>query len=207
VSRRLPLLVALGLVIVMAGWYAALWSPQHSALKAARAKNTAALATQAQLSSELGQLRALQRGLPADAAALERSLPALPTAVSIDTVIDQINAVAVSTGVAWTNESQSVTSAAPGSTTTTPAATTGSAGTAATGVSTVGLTLTVSGPYQAVATFISSLELLPRLIVIDTLSYSPSSSTVSADITGRAFYDPAAVPAIPATAALTSAGG
>jgi Tfp pilus assembly protein PilO len=199
VNRRVPLLVALGLVIVIAGWYVALWSPQHAALKTAETKKAAAVSTQSQLSSQLGQLRALQRGLPADAAALQKSLSALPTAVSIDTVIDQINAVALSTGVAWTNESQSVTGAASGSTT--PPAT----GTATTGLSTVGLTLTISGTYHAVTTFVSSLELLPRLVVIDTLQYSPSSTTVSANITGRAFYDPSPVPVIPAAAARTAA--
>jgi Tfp pilus assembly protein PilO len=199
VNRRVILLVALGLVIVIAGWYVALWSPQHRALKTAETKKTTALATQAQLSSELGQLRALQRELPADAAGLAKSLPALPTAVSVDTVIDQINTVAVATGVAWTDESQSVTGAASS----TAAAPT--AGTATTGLSTVALTLTVSGSYQAVAKFISSLGLLPRLIVIDTLQYAPSASTVTASITGRAFYDPTPVPTVQAATALTTA--
>jgi Tfp pilus assembly protein PilO len=202
-SRRIPL-IAGGLVLVMfIGWYVALWRPGEAHLRVAHAAQAAALTKQEQLTGELAGLLAIQRKLPTLEGQLRSSEPALPTSVSVDTVIDQINATAVADKIAWTNESQSAgsqtagsaaTAGASGSTGTTPSSAPSGAGTA----QTLALTLTVAGTYPDMMRFVTDLEHRPRLIVLDSLAYTPGSGDqVAVQISARAFYDTSTLPALP----------
>jgi Tfp pilus assembly protein PilO len=136
---------------------------------------------------ELESLRAVARRLPAAEALLQRTEISLPSAPQVDRVIDEINGIAVADGVAWTNESQSLT-------------TTGTSATGVGGGSVLGLTLDVSGTFAHVSRFLTDLEQRPRLIVVASLSYSPNADGrgLALNIDARAYYDPSPIPVLPA---------
>jgi Tfp pilus assembly protein PilO len=193
-NRRVPLVAAALAVVLVLAWYLALWKPETSHVSSARARTSAAKVRQQLLNGQLVGLLRLEKDLPSRTAQLNSTLPAFPEAVSIPAIIDQINRIAVSDHIAWTNESQSVSTAAATSPTTAGRST----ATAAGGSASVGLSLTVAGSYADMGRFVTSLERLPRLIVVDSLGYTPSSSDhLSAAITARAFYDAGAIPATP----------
>ncbi len=190
-NRRLLLVAALLLVVVLGGWYGLAWKPGQARIASAHASDATALTKRAQLDSELGGLHRLQRDLPADQTTLAKALPALPVAASVPSVIDQIAQAARTTGVAWSNESQSTGTSAS---TSGSSAAAGSVTTGGSGVSTLALTLQVTGSYKAVTSFVTLLTHRPRLIVVDTLSFAPSTSSVAITIGARAFFDPTPAP-------------
>jgi len=222
-TRRSLLVALLVTAVLVVGWYVALWAPASSRLSSARAAEASAAQTQQVLEGRLASLVATEHELPAEEARLRRSLPALPTALAVNTLIDQIAAAATRSGVSWTNESQSVTTpaATPAPTPTTTTATkssgaatpsgstaatsaasnpTAAAGTVPAGAAVLSMTLQVSGSYATLSAFITDLERLPRLLVLDSVQFSTRSSGagIAAAIDGRAFYDPSPVPALPA---------
>jgi Tfp pilus assembly protein PilO len=185
-NRRISIVAGTLIVLLVAGWYLLLWSPQSSKLASARAADTKAVANGRQLELELAGIRAVINKLPAERAQLAGSLPVLPDNLDVDTLIDQIYQASHSSGVAWSNESQSITAA-------TSAAATGSTGSAP---ETVTLNLSVAGTYDQVSNFLTALEHRQRLLVVDSVTYNPSgSNTVNTTIVVRAFWDPTAVPA------------
>jgi type IV pilus assembly protein PilO len=183
-SRR-PLMIAAGVVVlVLVGWYVLVWSPQSSNLRAAKAAVVKADASHQKLVIEVAELGALRRTLPAQIKILDEAVPAVPVDPGIASIIDQVQAASTSAGVTLTSESQQLGALAA----------TGSSSEASSAASTITLSLAVGGTYQQVRDFVIRLEQLERLVVVDTLSLSPTSSTVAATITARAFYDPTPVP-------------
>jgi Tfp pilus assembly protein PilO len=207
---------------LLLGWYVAVWRPAGASARRAGAAGAAAKVLSRQLAGELAGLEALQRAAPAEEARLRQAELAVPTSASVDTAIDQINSVAVADGISWTDETQTLSTAA-GSTTapasTSPATTRASAattrgtaagattaggtaaGTSTSADATLAMTLSVAGTYPAMTRFITDLQHLRRLIVIDTITYSPATSgAVTATMSVRAFYNTTADPVLPASA-------
>ena len=179
-------MVAAGVaVLVLIGWYALLWSPKGAALSSAKAAVTKADSGHQQLLGEIAGLEGLKRKLPAEAQNLRASLPSVPTNAGIPALIDQLQQTAASAGVTVTTESQAVGAAV---------ITTASAPTPSSAASTVTVTLGIAGSYRQVVTFVHELEQSARLVVVDTLSLAATTGVVTATITGRAFYNPSAVP-------------
>lgn len=198
-------------MFLLLAWYVVLWRPAVSGTARAQAAKVTAEGKQITLEGQLAGLRALQRSLPSEEAKLRHAEIEVPATASVAAVLDQINAIAVADGITWTNETQSLGGAAAVSQTTaatvapaaqstssTTIASAASAPVAAAGDLILALTLDVGGNYAAMTKFIADLEHAPRLIVIDTLTYSPGvGHVVKVTMTARAFYNPTATPAIP----------
>jgi len=72
------------------------------------------------------------------------------------------------------------------------------------------MTLSVTGTYKAVTSFVTLIQERPRFLVIDSLTFDPSSQSVTASIGARAFYDATPLPKLSGLAAgttLTAANG
>jgi Tfp pilus assembly protein PilO len=197
-NQRISVIAGTVVVFMLLGWYVAFWRPATSHLSKAHATESAAQARQAVLDSQLARLVALERALPTSERELRASEPALPVSISVDTAIDQVNAIAVRDHISWTNEGQSVagasSSTAGGSSS---AGASASPSTTGSGNSTLDLTMDVSGTYAHMSTFITDLEHRPRLVVIDSLSYAPAQRLVAVTIAARAFFDSSPLPVIP----------
>lgn len=184
-NRRLQFLLAvLSVVLVLVAWFFLAWKPQTDAVRSARASVASATASQTRLDTELGTLRAEQRALPDERTALKRSLAALPVATSVPTLIDEVNEDALSSGVSWTQESQTLQAPQSSSTAATPTPTSA--------VEDISLDFTVQGTYPQVRSFLTKLDAQPRLVVVQSLTYTVSNGLLSVSITAEAFYDPTA---------------
>jgi Tfp pilus assembly protein PilO len=183
VNRRIPLIAGALVAAIAICWYLAFWRPAGGQFRAAQASELTAQAQQARLNTELASLISVQRQLPALEAQLRSSAAAVPTADSINTIIDQIDADAIADGISWTNESQSSA---------------GATATSAGGSTTLGLTLAVAGSYPNMLHFLAALVHQPRLIVIDSLVFTPAAGDqVTVAVTGRTFYDSTPLPKLP----------
>ncbi len=180
-TRNRVLVVVVGVLVVLV-WYVGVWRPQARDVTKAHAATAASRSTRLQLEAEVGGLRALQAKIPGLRSAVEASSVAVPSTASPAAALDEIQIAVAASGVAWTNESQSVASA-------------GSTSTAGNGVSTLTMQLQVSGSYQQVEDFVNMIQLQSRLMVIDSLSFSAVGTSVNTAIGVRAFYQPAAAPA------------
>lgn len=100
-------------------------------------------------------------------AATDRAL--VPARMGLPKLISQLSALAATDGVTWSNASP------------------GSFGMASTGAVGHSLALTVSGPYQAVLTYLSDLQHMPRLITVKSVGLSWQQGTVHASIQASAY--------------------
>jgi Tfp pilus assembly protein PilO len=199
--------------LIVAVWFFAVWRPATSDLHRSVEARTVAITHRQQTDAQLDQLLALERAVPKTETELGQTVRELPAGPGVDTVIDQINAIAQRDAITWTNESQTLAAAGAATPSTSGTATSSSTTAAggstaapaaaappASGSSTLSLTLDVSGSYVHMAHFIGDLEHLPRLVVIDDLAYSPQTGNgVGVSIGARAFYDPEPVPASPSS--------
>jgi Tfp pilus assembly protein PilO len=156
---------ALVAALVMALWYMMLYSPLNS--KASKA-NKAASAAQAKETSLRADLRKIS---PTGAAAknqkkldalLQSSVPKDPAEAAF---LRQLNSIKNSTGVAF----QSVTPSPP---------------TSASGLSSIGVSITVQGSDAQVMSYLQRLEKLSRLFVTDNVTVTASGASNAATTGG-----------------------
>ncbi len=186
-NRKMIMIAGAALVGIIAVWYLVLWSPQGASLTQARAGETAAVQKEASLKSQVAALQRQRALLPALQAKLATVNEAIPTTPDIDKVIDDVNAVVLSSGV-------SITSLTPPQ----AGATTGA----------LTLTIAVGGTYFQLVDFINKLNAMPRLAVVDGFGLgTPDKATgvIGTSITARVFVG-AAAPATTKTTATTIAG-
>jgi Tfp pilus assembly protein PilO len=211
-SRRNTLIAAGVVVVLILGWYVVLWRPAVAGSNRASAAKDATEAQQVTLASQFAGLEVLQRTLVAQEVKLRQAEIAVPTTASLADVIEQLDGIAKSDRIVWSNESQSLGAVLATTAPTTTVAAPASSSTATTAVATAGiatpaaadstllLTLNVAGTYGAMTKYITDVEHLPRLIVIDTLNYSPATTgQITVSMTARAFYNPTPEPALPKT--------
>lgn len=196
-TRKLLLIVLAASLVVTGAWYMLLWKPSGTQLASAR--QALAAAKSANLTASLQQDALVKRRslLPAEeqkAAALDAAVPEKP---GIDTMIDQISAIAAASGVTWQSESQSQASTSPAAAAATPAAPGSSA------LASLSLTMSVSGTYDQLLDFVGRLQTVPRLIKISTLSLGGGGSAGSGSSTGSG--SGAATPG--SGSGITSSGG
>jgi Tfp pilus assembly protein PilO len=195
-SRRVISLAVAASVGLLAVWYLILWSPQSSSLRQARADVAAASAKEQDLKA---QVSALQKGrllLPTkqqQLVALARAVPATP---DIDRLIDDVNSAALASGVALQSLSPS------------PPAVTASG--AAAGPTPMTVTMGISGTYFQVKDFVNQLTKMPRLTVVDGISFSApdKSGKMSSSISAHVFVAaPATAPSSPTSTTATTTKG
>jgi Tfp pilus assembly protein PilO len=208
VNRRVLIVSAVASLAMVGLWYLFLWSPRQSELRTERARTAAALAQKATLETRLGQLQDLKKREPLRRAQLERLRIAIPDRADLAAFILDANSAADDAGIDFL----SITPSAPSAAT-------------QTAPGTVGLSMTVSGPYSDVLDYLTKLQDLPRIVVVDTLNLAPAgvpdpsgSTRLSVSVTGKMFLagdapattSPAstspAAPAAASAAAGTAAG-
>lgn len=184
VPRRIVAVAGAAVVVVIALWYFAVWSPQAKNLKAARAAHTAAEAKITHLQSQMVELRALVREIPVDEAnlaALDQNIPDRP---QFDSILLQVHQAGNSSGAQVTTVTPSGVAGASGGTTGG-----GGAGSAVKGgVPSIALSISATGTPGQVSNFLVQLDQMQRTLVIDHISLSSGTTLVSTNIAARVFY-------------------
>lgn len=104
---------------------------------------------------------------------------AVPTARGFSVLVDQLTSLTGTTGVSWTSGSLGAPAITAGSAPVTPTATSTAA---------VPITMSVSGSAASIAAFLSGLQSLPRLVVVDTVGIGGSrTGRETAAVTATAY--------------------
>lgn len=175
-------LVTLGTAILLTVvWYFALWSPQGHALTKARQAHAAANAKVSQLHGQVSSLQALEKEIPSDRAKLIQYTAAVPDGPELASAIDQIQSAAASSHVTLSSIGPSGAPSAKTSTTQTTS-----------GAQQLAVSLSATGTYPEMTSFITALDNMKRTLVITNISLSGSNaggqSSISASISSYIFY-------------------
>jgi Tfp pilus assembly protein PilO len=200
VKRSVLIGCAVGAVVVVLVWYFLLFAPASKDLDDTRSQVSSAKSQNQELENEVRQLKELSRNSVEQQAKLRTLRAAIPSTPDLGEFILQANEIASASGIDWL-------SIAP----TPPTASTGGGPT-----STIAISMQVQGQFSAVLDYLTRLEDLERLVVVDSVSVSAASAgatgatgatggaatsvtgtpDLSVTITGRMFTDaaPAAAP-------------
>ncbi len=180
-TQRITLATAGAGLLLLITWYFLLWSPQGHKLAAARQAHATAEAKVSQLHAQISGLHALERQIPADKLKLAQYTAAIPDNPQLADSLHEVQAAASSSGVTMSAISPSGN----------PATSTVSTGQAASTVPSVAFSISASGSYQQLMTFLSSLNHMPRTLVVKSLSLSGGSGanqSLTASISADVFY-------------------
>ncbi len=161
------LAVVIAVVIVGFGWYQLLWSPQQSKISSLNSQVSTLESQQSALQLQISQLENAKRHLPQLIAEAKTITGAIPANPDLPGFLSALQTAASSSGVAELSVSP-----------TAPAAAT-SASTATGGVTPLGVTISANGGYLEVLKFLSNIESLPRLLVVNNVSISKGGSASS----------------------------
>ena len=167
---RVPILTAVGALVVAIVVYAAWISPEGSKLSSLHAQQSQLQSQQTHLQAELSTLRADKAHLAANCQELTTDLTEVPGTPTVDAFFNQVTALAVAAGDPNT-PSISVTNAPGG---------TGS-------VKLVAVDLTLAGTYGQMSAFLRGLDTFPRLFSVTTLTVNGGAL-----VSGGAPVNPAA---------------
>jgi len=160
ISRRIVLITACALVVVVGAWYGALWHPAQKHLATLRTEQVAAANNLVTLQVQVSALKAEQKQLPKDKKAL-RDLDALiPADPGLDQLIKVIDNAANQAGVSLT----SLGTPPPSGWGAPPSAT----GAATTGPQIMSINVGFQGSDRGVLQFVTDLDAAPRLFVVDS---------------------------------------
>ncbi len=187
---RVPLLIGAGGLVVAVLLWALLISPQNSKLSSLQAQQTQLQTQQTALQTKLDALRAEKQRLSGRCADLQKIATQIPTvqsptdiAAEESTFESQFNGLASTSGVNLVAFSGfAPAGAAAGA----AAAATPAVGTATGAVTAVPTTLTVTGNYGQMVSFINGLDTFPRLFVIQkfVLAYGAAAATSTGSSSG-----------------------
>jgi Tfp pilus assembly protein PilO len=188
-NRRLLIPIGIGVVVVIL-WYVALWSPQSSALSAARKRKNDAVQQQATLRDQLTRLQQARRDQPLKQSQLETLRVAIPDDPNLAQFILDANDAASKAGIDFLSITPTPPTAAGAATTPTTVAGGGAATGAATPVP-IRIAMTATGGYFQVLDFMNRLNSLPRVVVIDGLTLGAQAqsgaSQLQVSLQGRIF--------------------
>lgn len=183
-TRRIGLVALVAALLLTLVWYVALFRPQSARLKAANQAYSSAAQQVQTLRAKVTALEALQKQIPADKAALKQLDAAIPSSPDLRDVLNQLHSIASTDGVELTTftPTQPSTSSASGGS---------SASKSSSGPSPLNISMALAGPYQGMMSFITSLDSMPRTVVVDgaTIDAGPGGK-LTANLTARAFYAP-----------------
>jgi Tfp pilus assembly protein PilO len=176
-NRRTALLMGLGLLAVLLFWYAALWSPVQSSLADANDRQDRAEleARTLRLQSTHKDDNSAEVAKAAEREAVAEAAKALvPDQADLDGVINQLSSAASDAGLVL----QSISASPPAKLTSADPPT-------------IPVSLQVLGSFTGLQHYLTTLEQLPRLFVVDGVSVSSAEAqgapTLTVTITGRAF--------------------
>jgi len=184
-TRRLYSLAAAAVVVLAAAWYLAVYRPSSAKVNAAHKAYASAASQVRQLDSQVASLQALEVHIPADKARLASLDAAVPTSENLRGLLDQLHALATSTGTELTTVTPSPPQSATGNqSSATPAPSTK-------GLQEIPVTMAASGTYGQLTSFMSGLASLQRSMVIQSVSISSSTSgQLTASLSTQVFYAP-----------------
>jgi type IV pilus assembly protein PilO len=182
-TRAVTALAVLGAVVVLYGWNAVVLAPRSRARASVSQQLTTARSEEDGLRQNLAQLQKLAadtQGREAELARLGRLVPAGPDEAG---AIVALNDTATAAQVDWTSLSPSPPGAA-----------------AAGGPVSISLSIKVGGTFAQIFDYLSRLESLDRLVVVDSLSLSAATTAggspkLEADIKARMFAGSPTAPA------------
>jgi Tfp pilus assembly protein PilO len=156
---RVPVLIGVGTLVLALIVYAAGISPEGSHLKKLQAQQTTLQAQQAALQVRIATLRKEKAQLGTDCQQLTTDLTEIPGTPNVDSFLQQVTSLAVSSGDPNT-PSISVTQAS----------TTGTGG-----VTPVTVAMTLEGTYGQMTSFLTGLDSFPRLFTVTSISVAGGS--------------------------------
>jgi Tfp pilus assembly protein PilO len=213
------------LAVFAAGWFLAV-SPQRHHATSLRTEVVSQQASNAQLLSQINQLKQQKQGLPAQQRLLDQIAAKVPDNPALPTLIRELSTAANSAGVDLQSMAPAlptqVVAGAPVAATTT--ATTGSA--AATSLQQISVVIKVQGSYFNVESFFAAVEKMKRAMRITQFSMTPGAAasssssgstagaassgaqlapdTLDASLTGLVYESPEVVPSSPVAPATVS---
>lgn len=191
---RIPLMIGAGALIVALLLWAVLISPQASKLSSLQNQETQLQGQQTQLQVKLASLRTEKQNLTKSCADLEKistQIPSVQTPTDIDaeesSFESQFNGLAASSGVTLDQFSGFAPASATSGTTAPTSGSSSASGSVSgsaqsqAGVVAVPTTLTVTGNFAQMTSFVNGLDSFPRLFVIQTfnLTYGQASTSTS----------------------------
>jgi Tfp pilus assembly protein PilO len=183
--KRIFGVAVLAALVLVVGWYLAAFSPQARDLSKAHKAHAAAEQQISKLQGQVTQLNALKSQIPADQAALSVLDAAVPSSPQLDSTLRQLHAAADSSGVTLS----AVSPSAPAATTTSSGqSSSSSSAQAASGTPSIALSLSASGSYPQITSFLTQLSSMPRTVVVTSVNISGSAAALTAAITANIFY-------------------
>lgn len=189
-SMRLRfVLVALGIVALVAIWYLAIFKPNRTKLADLREQVQATEQEISSLQTQLARLQQLQREEPRLRAELARFGDAIPPDPRVPDFILQVQDAANLSGIDFLAITPSVPAANP----------------SGAGVQNIGVSVTTTGTFFEVEDFIFRLERLQRTVKVNSFSVS-GEGTLNLSLSMQMFTLAAAAPAPPPAPAPTQGG-
>jgi Tfp pilus assembly protein PilO len=167
-ARRIVAVTAAAAAVVVLIWYIALLRPEMHKLSSAHAAYNSDMGQVATLQQQIASLEAIVRQAPHDNAELAVLDQAVPKNADLVDVLTQIHNLASSSGV----QVLSLNPTKPVSSTNSTTAQSGQ-------LQNVPLTMSGSGSYQQVRTFLTALAQMPRTVVVNTINLSLSQGSGS----------------------------
>lgn len=184
-TRRLYSIAAVAVVVLAAAWYLGVYRPSSAKVSAAHKAYAAAASQVRQLDAQVASLQALEARIPADKARLASLEAAVPTTENLRGLLDQLHALATSTGTELTTVSPGPPQSAAGTQTASASAK------SASGLQEIPLSMAASGTYGQLTSFMSGLTNLKRSMVIQSVSItSGSQGQLAASLSTQVFYAP-----------------
>ena len=182
-SRQWAMLTAVVCLAVLAAGWALVIKPQRSHASELRTQTQTAQGDANKLRTQVAQLQAQQRDLPAQQKLLSQIATKIPDNPALPALIRQLSAVADGAGVNLVSlaPGQPTMAAATGAPVTTTAAT---AAAAAAPLATIPLTVQVQGSYYNVEQFFAGVESLDRAMLVTGFGLTPAGGPSGATGTG-----------------------
>ncbi len=170
-TQRIALITVAALLVVVGVWYVALWRPAQSHIDSLRAQQVTAAANVETLQAQVDVLRAQERRLPAERAALVKLDEAIPADPGLDQLLKVVDNAVAEAGMTLTSigtpppSGWGTSGAAPSSATAGPQSITVSIG--------------VLGSDTQMLRLVTDLNSEPRLFVVNSLTLDslPGSAT------------------------------
>ncbi len=181
---RTPVLIGVGTLVLCIIVYAAWISPEGSHLKSLQAQQTTLQVQQTALQVKIATLKREKAQLGTDCQQLTTDLTEIPGTPSVDSFLQQLTALAVSSGDPNTPNIGVTQATTPGRG----------------GVTPVTISLTLDGTYGQMTSFLQGLDTFPRLFTVSTISVTggsvvsggqavaPTTAGYTLTMTGDIFY-------------------
>ena len=190
-KSKVVLIVTASVVVLLLVWYFAWMSPEGSKLTSVQTQVTTDTSMVAELNAELLELQAEKKLVLQELPYLKKVTTAIPPTPDQAGIVVQLSNLADDTGCKLGSVSPA-DSTAPSTTT---------------GLSTIPVSFTLTGPHRAVFRYLTDFYTLKRLMTIQTVSLSPEGANANILNTGDGQQYSVAVSATAYTTYVTPAPG